>query len=512
MNRNVTAVLLSLAALNVASGTVLAQSSTLPPAYKRSREAFQRNDLPTAITEMEKAAVAAPENPDVNNWLGFLLIRAGDPDRALRYLETANRIRPQVPETSTNLANALLLRKSRDTADTRRAIGLLETALAKQPGSADALNSLGFAAWKIGDFRKAVNAYRGVVRLRPADAQAQVNLGLSLQKVGKDDEAAAALRKGTALDPGNLPAWVVLAKLDARRGRHDQAVVALEAARRLDPTNAETLVQLGHSYSRLGRDDEAQKAFGAAADMGEATGAPANLRNDPSPRYNQGVLLARLERYPEALQAYDKALAINPRYFDALLNAGVVEYRNGQSEKAAVRFRAAVKIRPNVALGWKNLALALENGEPTTELLDAWRRAAEADPMDFDSREHWAAALVAQKKDADAMPVYESMARLRPKSGLPHNAIGLIHMRAGRLDPAFAAFSEAAAREPAFAPALNNLGVVHERKGRINPAIEAYRKALAADPSFADAKANLARFGSTTVGNPGRPDPNKAKP
>ncbi len=494
----------------VASGTI--QSTGLPPAYKRSRDAFARNDLATAVTEMEKAVVSSPGNAEINAWLGFLLIRAGDPDRALRFLETANRLRPEVPETCTNLANALLLRKSRNTADTRRAIGLLEFALSKQPSGSDTYNSLGFAAWKIGDFRKAVNAYRGVVRARPGDAQAHVNLGLSLQKLGKDADAAESLRKGTALDPGNLPAFAALGRIEARLGRHENAVSALEAARRLDPNNLETMTQLAYSYSRLGRDDDAQRLFGTAADAAVGEGASPSTRTDPSYRYNQGVLLARLDRLAEALQAYDKALAINPRYYDAVLNAGFVEYRLGQFDKAAVRFRTAVKIRPTVGLGWKNLALALEKIAVTAETADAWRKAADADPMDFESREHLGAALVALKKDADAMPVFETMAKLRPKSGLAHNAIGLIHLRAGRLDAASAAFTESVQREPGFAPAHNNLGVLHERKGRINAAIAAYRKALAADPSFADAKANLARFGSTTVGGAGEPAPEKAKP
>jgi len=512
MNKVVAFVGLSFLAISIPLVSAEAQSGTLPPSYKRSRDAFQRNDLATAVTEMEKAVAAAPDNPETNAWMGFLLIRAGDPDRALRHLETANRSRRDVPETCTNLANALLLRKSRTTADTRRAIELLETAIAKQPTAADSYNSLGFAAWKIGDFRKAVNAYRGVVRLRPNDAQAHVNLGLSFQKIGKDAEAADALRKGSSLDPGNLAAWTALGRVEARLGRHEGAVVALEAARRLEPGNIETLTQLAYSNSRLGRDDEAQRLFGAAADAAVAEGAPAAVRNDASARYNQGVLLARLDRLPEALQAYERALAINPRYYDALVNAGFVEYRTGQFDKAAARFGAAVKLRPTVGLGWKNLALALEKIAVNAETVDAWRKAAESDPSDYESREHLGAALVTLKKDAEALPVYEAMAKLRPKSGLAHNAIGLIHLRAGRLDPALTAFSEAVDREPGFAPAHNNIGVLHERKGRINAAIAAYRKALAADPSFADAKANLARFGSTTVGNKAEPMPAKDKP
>jgi len=86
------------------------------------------------------------------------------------------------------------------------------------------------------------------------------------------------------------------------------------------------------------------------------------LQNNP----NDVDLLVQLgnayfdsNRYPEAIDAYEKSLALKPGNPNVLTDLGVMYRRNGQSEEAAKRFRMAAKIDPRHYQSRMNLAIVL---------------------------------------------------------------------------------------------------------------------------------------------------------
>jgi tetratricopeptide (TPR) repeat protein len=63
----------------------------------------------------------------------------------------------------------------------------------------------------------------------------------------------------------------------------------------------------------------------------------------------------------EAMEAYDRALCVDPRKVDALLNCGTLHYEDGNLEKAAEYFTRAISLQPDHALGHFNLGSVLED-------------------------------------------------------------------------------------------------------------------------------------------------------
>ena len=67
----------------------------------------------------------------------------------------------------------------------------------------------------------------------------------------------------------------------------------------------------------------------------------------------------------EAIDAYDRALSIDPRKLDALLNCGTLYYEDGNLKKAAEYFRRALEVDPENVLAHFNLGSVLEEtGRP----------------------------------------------------------------------------------------------------------------------------------------------------
>ena len=78
-----------------------------------------------------------------------------------------------------------------------------------------------------------------------------------------------------------------------------------------------------------------------------------------------GLTLARMERHDEALNCYDQALAIEPRFAPAWFNRGWVLERLGERARAAESYARTVELDPRNAFAWASMALlAAARGEP----------------------------------------------------------------------------------------------------------------------------------------------------
>ena len=112
----------------------------------------------------------------------------------------------------------------------------------------------------------------------------------------------------------------------------------------------------------------------------------------------------------EAMDAYDRALRVDPAKIDALLNCGTLHYEDGNFEKASEYFVRAISTQPDNALAHFNLGSVLEEVGNVQAARKHLRQAARLDPNYPDAqynlayvceklgafaeaREHWQAYL-----------------------------------------------------------------------------------------------------------------------
>jgi tetratricopeptide (TPR) repeat protein len=370
-------------------------------AFDRARKAYKEGDIATARTEMEKAIAALPDDADANDWMGFVLVKSNDYGKAIPYLEKALSKKSKSFETMTNLGNACLLKTDRTPADTDRAIELFTMVAEGRPNSAEAQFNLGYASARKKDYARAATAYRKAGELRPNDGQTFINLGIALQSLGKLDEAAQAMRTGISNNTGDKAAHAALGSIEIQRRNFTGAVGVLETARKLDPNNYGVLVNLAYAYSQTRRSAEGATVYGLAADLA-ASGAEGAPAGDVTARYNQGVLLALTGNTDGALAAYEKALGVNPRYLDALLNAGYLHFQKGTYAEAAKRFKAATELDDKSYVAWLNLGTACQKQQDLNGAISAWEKAATLNTSDYDSRSYLASALLTQGRAGEA--------------------------------------------------------------------------------------------------------------
>lgn len=180
--------------------------------------------------------------------------------------------------------------------------------------------------------------------------------------------------------------------------------------------------------------------------------------------FDLGYVYNALQRPADAINAYQKAIVIQPGVFESNLNLGLLLAKQGQSAEAAKYLKAATQLTPTT--------------HPEESLARAWqalgRVEAATDPQQ---------ALVA----------YAQAAKANPKSPAPHLASAELLQKQGHLDAAAQQYQAAVELDPTSADALAGLANGYIAQKKYADAEAALRKTLAVDPKNGAAHLQLAR-------------------
>lgn len=95
-----------------------------------------------------------------------------------------------------------------------------------------------------------------------------------------------------------------------------------------------------------------------------------------------GRVYVDVDRLDEALNAYESAIAINPRQFQAITGSGIVHRKRGDNDAAMEAYKKAVQIDPNYGHAYSSMAIiALKRNEDKKALRYA-RRGYDLDKSD----------------------------------------------------------------------------------------------------------------------------------
>ena len=105
------------------------------------------------------------------------------------------------------------------------------------------------------------------------------------------------------------------------------------------------------------------------------------LDDQPAAHLNRAVLHADLGDIDAALDAYQTALRIDPRFVPARINLGMLHDELGRREEAEAQFRKAIEVRPDLAEVHYSLGLLVaEDEERLAEAAEILARATSLDP------------------------------------------------------------------------------------------------------------------------------------
>jgi tetratricopeptide (TPR) repeat protein len=159
-------------------------------------------------------------------------------------------------------------------------------------------------------------------------------------------------------------------------------------------------------------------------------------------------------------------------------------------------YENAVRHAPNSVRAWNQLGLEYLKANRHDLALRAINRAIEIEPRWGDGYPflNRGVVLEAMGQSARARAIYEETVRLFPMQVLGYNNRGLLHLRAGELEPSLLDFDRALAVDPNYAPAWTNRGTAHFLRGDMTSALTDLERAVSLSPRESIAFHYLARI------------------
>jgi tetratricopeptide (TPR) repeat protein len=216
------------------------------------------------------------------------------------------------------------------------------------------------------------------------------------------------------------------------------------------------------------------------------------IQPDYAPAYNNlGVAEHSAGQLDKAFTAFQRAVDMKPEYPDAHYNLANVLLEKNQPQEAAEHFRIALQTIPDSAGVSNNLGIALAAEGKGTDAVAAFRSAVANDPSSAVAHRNLADALAAAGQTTEAFAEFQRATQLDPNDAGAHYNYGSTLLDAGRFDDAIAQFRAALRITPQSPEAHNNLGIALGSEGDIDGAISEFQQALSLKPGFNDAQRNL---------------------
>jgi tetratricopeptide (TPR) repeat protein len=199
-----------------------------------------------------------------------------------------------------------------------------------------------------------------------ASSAAQLfNAAVDTYERGDTGRALSMLAELLQRYPDHPGALYMSGSLLLGRGELLAAVARLEAAVQVLPGNGEVLQALADAYSQLERWPEAVQAYQAALAAG---------RGHPDLLNNLGLALKESGDVDGAIAVYQQALLTAPDDADLHNNLAIALNRNHDYAGAIAAYRRSTELEPGNAGVWSNLAMLYEQSNMLDEAEDALQR------------------------------------------------------------------------------------------------------------------------------------------
>lgn len=271
------------------------------------------------------------------------------------------------------------------------------------------------------DYIKARKLIRNDLKRVGTKDEYYMYLGLASLEV---DERIKNYEKAVLANPNNLDATINLANAQDEAGQLDKAIENYNKAIEIDSTCALAYNNRGYSYYQQKEYEKALNDYDKALllnpklkiasdnrtqllaelegkkEFEDLVKASEEQTNSYKFYFNLGMAEARLGKYKEAKEAYNKSIELKPDYAPVYLFRGILEHGEGNFELAAKDYTLAIEIDENTIDAYFNraqLIISKENSEEK-ELNDAIKDLEKAIKLDPKFIDAYYTIAVIQKK------------------------------------------------------------------------------------------------------------------
>ena len=430
----------------------------VPQRLWRSRAYRELRRIPEALADCRVALSENPKDPSLLTLESLLLLANGNPEDAAAAEARLGSLWPDMAgvawtEDSLERYRAVALLREEDLSGAlRAAVGIL-----RRGGPDAGMRALAAEACRgLGRFDRATEHLSRALELDRDNPDLLFDRAVCRWRLADYREALAdfkrARKAGAQADA--VEYWSVLCRCRLGQGG-PEVLESLQRMLRLRPADPELMFALGQALYQDERPDLAQGWFDRTfeADPGQETAALYRISCRESLDDPEGAFAA----YSDYLASWPDNASIRREYVGSLMAAR-------RFDEAASAIEAGIPYESSGASDHAALAACYRNTKRFREAGALYRSLLRSSP---DSEEYLLGlALCLERSGAypAAVELLEKGAAYVGKSG-PWSALGILHARKGRAEPALAAFRKAAELDSKDPKPLRNMARIYERTG-----------------------------------------------
>ncbi|MBN2158652.1 MAG: tetratricopeptide repeat protein [Spirochaetes bacterium] len=498
-----------------------------PDIYKNMSLAYRhKKDFDRAIESAEKSAAIKGDDGDTKTLLGNIYFETGRYDDAISAYRGVLDGSPENARVLYNMGSALMQK-----GDEFAAMEYF-----KKAGAADRIGEVAFKAYsrlgviyiKHKDFEEAENYLKRAVAIRPNDALNRYNLGIAYLRQKKTSEALEELSKAEEMGENNTEVLEGIGEAYLSMKNYDRSLEIYAKLRKENERNVKVLARIAEIYYDKGELDNAYETYRKITVIEPTT------ENARIAYLNMGNILDDAQRFDEAIDAYQKALAISPKDDSVYYNMGIAYkhadrpelaitawkkgaeldpddpaprtaiadyyYERGYYDMAETEYREIVGRWPQVQDPHFKIATMYYKRGNYDYALSAYNRVIELDPNSDLARKALInkALLVSKTAKGDAgldesMSLVQKALLMKPEDAEALFALGIIYMKKEMYDRAMDTFYQVvkgAGEMSLVADAYNNIGKCYFKKQQYKKALQAFTRGIEEDPSNEELRLN----------------------
>jgi tetratricopeptide (TPR) repeat protein len=337
---------------------------------------LDQGDVNSALTQLQAVVTSAPDNAVAHYQLGRAFLASGRPDgqeSARAQFETAIKLRTDLIQPRVGLAQLQVMH-----GEYQAALDSVQEILQKDPNniSAKVIQSQAYLGQK--KFGDSDTLLASMLKSNPSSPDVYYQLGTAALTEGKPAIAEEAFQRAYELNPTNSKSLLGMVDAEIQQGHPDKAMSLLQNEAKKAPNRLDIPLLMGTTAQREGKFQDSltyftkvlnglDKKSKTRADLylqiaqtyvleGDRDSAITNLQKAREILPQNEIVLERLGlvmdlagRRPEARQAYEASLHVNPNNAEVLNNLAYLMAETNADLDVALNYAQKAKgLAPNV--------------------------------------------------------------------------------------------------------------------------------------------------------------------
>lgn len=368
------------------------------------------------------------------------------------------------------------------------------------------------------EYAKAIYYYTGAINEGIKTVMVFHNRAMAYKSFGYGQLAIRDMERAISMDSTVNSTLILRGKMHMDTGNYKDAIKDLKRALKIDSTSFQARLSLANCFEDMGQPEIAEVEYKKLTIFHPLQTVPFfNLgvlykrkdpvkaiecfdraiginKNDPKPYYEKGVIYYDYDKLNEAVMEFEKALTVDPLYFDAYNGLGNVNLKKREYAKAFKDYEKSVQMNPKFSIGITNMGRALSYLNRKNEACFAFKKAMFVDSSYAYSYYHLGDMFLDFAKPDSAILYYSKAIKFKPDFVDAYYNIGRINeFIKHNNEVALENFNKCITIDSLYYPAINSRGNLHAKLGNFELAeMDLLRCITIAPKSFSYPYNNLA--------------------